>query len=500
MKTHMLKMHGINIDEHPEEAALTSKIGGVTCDICQKELCSKYFLKVHKQNTHGIYEEPAQPKEPRGSSAAAAAAQHAHQQQDTHDREPPAAQVPPPYLDPNDTNNRYFSHYTEVCPLCERRFKSIKWLKTHMINDHSDLVALRQNEVNQAVLNDLGRLCVLCGQSFQDRVALQIHLVKDHRHAPGELDQSAHAFGKQRQQQSPSVAPTDLSMAAVALLAPEQLRQARPAPQTTPPRVNGSTSPKTQDPAQSSLKSLQGVNGSAIQRSKPQLFKDKLRHLSHTGKRPFMKHNRCSYCAYETPWLSNLYAHEKRHMKLAADGDKKFVCRICHRAYRYNHSLQRHMLSHRGGAGCSQTVDDAPGGSKVKRYRCSKCNKRFRARELCLEHIRLDHGRDGRRVRCGQCNFVARNVAQYKVHINKQHGGQDVAGDDRNTPTEPSSPPLPVVYAKPKGTYSFQPFLITQIESEAGPKKDSFVSSIVYLPVATKLLQPATVTFQLTPA
>lgn len=33
-------------------------------------------------------------------------------------------------------NSRYFSHYTEACPMCDRRFKSIKWLKTHMMNDH----------------------------------------------------------------------------------------------------------------------------------------------------------------------------------------------------------------------------------------------------------------------------------------------------------------------------------------------------------------------------
>lgn len=33
-------------------------------------------------------------------------------------------------------NSRYFNHYTEACPMCDRRFKSIKWLKTHMMNDH----------------------------------------------------------------------------------------------------------------------------------------------------------------------------------------------------------------------------------------------------------------------------------------------------------------------------------------------------------------------------
>lgn len=40
MKTHMMKMHNINIDEHPAEAAANSIVGGVMCDLCKKELCS----------------------------------------------------------------------------------------------------------------------------------------------------------------------------------------------------------------------------------------------------------------------------------------------------------------------------------------------------------------------------------------------------------------------------------------------------------------------------
>ena len=31
-----------------------TQIGGVQFDICHKELRPKYFIKVHKQNTHGI--------------------------------------------------------------------------------------------------------------------------------------------------------------------------------------------------------------------------------------------------------------------------------------------------------------------------------------------------------------------------------------------------------------------------------------------------------------
>ncbi|OXA54915.1 uncharacterized protein LOC110849781 isoform X2 [Folsomia candida] len=47
MRIHMLKVHGISIES-------STGLGGVPCDICNKELCSKYFLKVHRQNTHGV--------------------------------------------------------------------------------------------------------------------------------------------------------------------------------------------------------------------------------------------------------------------------------------------------------------------------------------------------------------------------------------------------------------------------------------------------------------
>ncbi|KAG1682398.1 hypothetical protein GQR58_011015 [Nymphon striatum] len=134
MKTHMLKMHGITVNERSSsngvEMAGNSMIGGVTCDICHKELCSKYFLKVHKQNTHGISEDgtPIPGKE------------NIAQFPPT----PPILRQPsvsPPgsiSWTPGMDNGRCISHYSEICPLCDRRFKSIKWLKTHMANDHRE--------------------------------------------------------------------------------------------------------------------------------------------------------------------------------------------------------------------------------------------------------------------------------------------------------------------------------------------------------------------------
>lgn len=53
--------------------------------------------------------------------------------------------------DKNANNSRYFSHYTEACPMCERRFKSIKWLKTHMMNDHKQEIGAHMQMMMQCM-------------------------------------------------------------------------------------------------------------------------------------------------------------------------------------------------------------------------------------------------------------------------------------------------------------------------------------------------------------
>ncbi|XP_054162537.1 uncharacterized protein LOC128960471 isoform X2 [Oppia nitens] len=760
MKTHMLKMHGINIDEHPVEASANSTIGGVTCDICQKELCSKYFLKVHKQNTHGIYEEPPQPKEPRNVEMSSTNSSLAL---GINEKDPQAVHG----IDPNDTNNRYFSHYTEVCPLCERRFKSIKWLKTHMINDHSDIVSMKPTDLSMsgpnAVTPDLSRFCVLCGQNFADRVALHIHLVKDHRTTAEELGISSNMTVMRN---TPSA--TDLSLKSDLLPIGLQMTQHM----SGQSQINGSTSPSSQGstgitaivshhnsshntnqlimnnnnttntttttttnnnnnnnnnclnkmisissntcttntmtsiPTTAMItsttnpmfntnisntdtnnmininnnnnnnntnnmntndncnqiinNSIMTSNGSNLNSvnigvitcptistpltSSPSLVTTGNTSPTHTT--AVVKEERspsvyvssslssiiskrtgcgtriyqCSYCNYSTRWLSNLYAHEKRHTRLNTEADKKFVCRVCHRAYRYNHSLQRHMLNHRSGGLISRDISAVamlasssskgllssglhsnssekllsydsklsrllPSGSlvrpnRVKRYRCSKCNKKFRTRDLCLAHIHVYHT-DSRKIilssasgklatnrvcRCAFCGFTTRNFALLKIHINKNHtkitktpstdltrltnketeiplnlrkstettpnealslvtnknqsavspsissdddsisgsrressGHLTVAGGDQQ------SPQLPMTYAMPQspphaGSFIMQPFLITQPDTEGSLTNDTFVPSLVYLPVSHKVLQPVRVAFNLTPA
>lgn len=153
MKTHMQRMHGIEIENG-------AQIGGVVCDICNKELCSKYFLRVHKHNTHGIVEYGASILQPKKSEG-----------------EPPTLQPttstpePDPALKPGDLadlSQRYFTHFTEVCPICSRRFRSSKWLKAHLISDHGQAGIEKWSELEQ----------------FQQLSQKQCKIVKSERNSP----------------------------------------------------------------------------------------------------------------------------------------------------------------------------------------------------------------------------------------------------------------------------------------------------------------------------
>ncbi|XP_013784697.1 uncharacterized protein LOC106468805 [Limulus polyphemus] len=513
MKTHMLKMHGVDLNEQPTEAAKISTIGGVTCDVCQKELCSKYFLKVHKQNTHGIYEEPPPNKE--------SSCQSSFQLAGSSNQN----------LLPGElVDSRHFSHYTEICPLCDRRFKSIKWLKTHIINDHNSAKKDILSSPENVGINEMAAVCVICGQSFADQVALQVHLIKDHRTSTEELGITSNSGMKITQDSS-------------GVMIQDQLDNP----------VNGSVSPRA---TSMSLDFLEGKEGET-----------KLHH--------------CSYCTYTTRWLSNLYAHEKRHTTMIVEGEKKFFCRICHRAYRYSHSLQRHLLSHRtvgfsakdlthpqkttsqiftqtnGEQKKGENIQNENGHNqvkpriKVKRYRCSKCDKKFRTRELCLAHIHAFHNSKKlvlnqqkvmKPFHCPACGFIARAWNMLKLHINKQHENspeilrraeiqhslipdasiltnRQFASESltepvlREFPFQPDLPSTghgthgqpPMSYAMPHsphttGTFIMQPFFLAQPEMDGNIKNDNFVPSLVYLPVCQKISQPMTVAFSLTPA
>ena len=145
MKTHMLKMHGINIEDRPGN--------GVSCHICKKDLCSKYFLRVHMQNCHGIVEEDGPPLPP-GMKENGNLFQGLFPMGG-----PPPELLGLPTGDPS--KDKYFSR---------------------LLGEQSELSKEKLDKATKEGKHG----CTLCGEIFPEIVALQVHIIKSHGAFPPE--------------------------------------------------------------------------------------------------------------------------------------------------------------------------------------------------------------------------------------------------------------------------------------------------------------------------
>ncbi|XP_058982033.1 uncharacterized protein LOC101890782 isoform X2 [Musca domestica] len=251
MKTHMQRMHGIEIENG-------AQIGGVVCNICNKELCSKYFLRVHKHNTHGIIDDGAPLPQPRQNGIAA----EASQQQQSGALEPAEGinsrtlNVSPFGSNSSDvkTESAGSTSYSDNCPLCSKRFRSPKWLRSHLLNDH--------------------------GASGMEKLR--------------ELEQQFGSFG------SKSSSPT--------LKIPNGSSSAGSNSNAGTPN----THPNVPSPAQLA-QALQNLNAQQLLQhgmAKPQMPYKMERNLSSP---PRPKEYQCSLCSFTTPYYAFLFIHERTH-------------------------------------------------------------------------------------------------------------------------------------------------------------------------------------------
>ncbi|XP_054715526.1 zinc finger protein 62-like [Uloborus diversus] len=154
---------------------------------------------------------------------------------------------------------------------------------------------------------------------------------------------------------------------------------------------------------------------------------------------------------------------------------------------------------------------------KYKRFRCSKCDKTFRTKVKCLNHIQVMHkSKKGLSNHCDVQNsskktsnaIVSRKSAEFKTTVSGGTENGSLVCDkesDEKTTTQGSSfndsVKLPVPYILPSNSdVIMQPFHLSEPKSEGVTKQDIFVPSLVYLPVSQKVSEPVTVAFTLTPA
>jgi hypothetical protein len=527
MKTHMQRMHGIEIENG-------AQIGGVICDICNKELCSKYFLRVHKQNTHGIVED--------GSVA--------HSARDTVSNiqlqlESDQALKP---SDLNDLSHRYFSHFTEVCSICNRRFRSTKWLKAHLLNDHGENGVQKWKEM-------------------ENQYQLISQQGKHHL-------QSTRASGAVNNSSDPgcTYSPT--------LKIPNNWN--------TQEQNTGCSRPAGLTP----LESTGDVGGHQVFAS-----------LFGSGDTA-VKNYHCSFCPFTTPVLAFLFVHERSHGGLTSqpltDPAKPLQCPVCLQSFLQADVFQHHILTHQFSgvlnpfqvsssseyplqsdnlqeqmklgertspnneengdnsksderSQCEVIEDQMNVAGGRSKFRCSKCFQRFRSRENCLSHIESRHGTHPTNAprtissspletvaisttpqgpyKCTHCGFCSPYMVNVKKHIRNEHKVERTNFEMRKTAEAGESllelksavtdevrkklqeaarkSQVPASYAVPQNQlpcldqFIMQPFLLEEPDgtpSEHLQLHSKFVPSLVFLPVKEKLSGPLTVSFTLTPA
>lgn len=437
MKTHMQRMHGIEIENG-------AQIGGVICNICNKELCSKYFLRVHKHNTHGIIEE--------GTTGTSAAKQV--ENNDASNSEDPA--LKPEQL--SDLSHHYFLHFTEVCPICNRRFRSTKWLKAHMLSDHGKVGLDKWRELEQK-----------------------------YQTVP-----RGRTPGPSRISQNPSLKiPNGIELA-------QHL--------------------KTGDYTGLGNQVLSTLFGSAEDQQ--------------------LKSYRCSYCAFTTPVLAFLFVHERSHTSpqssTSVEGDRTLQCPVCLQGFSQPELLQHHLLTQHQFPGIippfqahmmnnsrPESSSEKDSESKDRTDLDSKDDSKHAPVQNSFNDAKSQRPEDATAVlqvtpqgsyKCAQCGYATANLNKIKKHIRKDHRtGSDPAAETviaeltRTLREVANKHKIPASYAMPQDMNSnpektiMQPFLIEECEAEPSADK-KFGPALVYLPVKTRINAPLSASFNLSPA
>ncbi|XP_063406672.1 uncharacterized protein LOC134690625 [Mytilus trossulus] len=403
----------------------------VICELCNKEVCNKYFLRTHKLNKHGILPSetslsPSSSPYPSEFDTQSNSSLPTDLSMRERNQSPLAVHLGSNVSRPssiygyeqkrdsenmmNDNeNSEYYNSYSEVCQLCEKRFKNLKRLKLHIMKDHGMLSSVRKGLFSESQMDN--RICRMCDASFPNELAMHLHMIQEHN-------------------------------------------------------------------AQVSLNTNENERENMPPVSRPRKHKSRLgfHKLSLITKQ---KYYSCSKCDFRSKWLNNLCDHE----------------------------LKVHNISPKNGQSFGNIHVNSP--TKIGKYRCSKCSRKFPSIILCNRHIREEHIRkkdfaivkSNTRYSCEHCKFSTRFSKQLKRHVERVHSGTEerLNGlDMEDNYSGKTSEPLNLHVQAVNGSGSDCEMQAFKIKDCSSIYSD-FVTTVVKMPVRHHVSAPITVTFHLTP-
>ncbi|CAF1042477.1 unnamed protein product, partial [Brachionus calyciflorus] len=165
LRTHMSKAHGKTLiiesgqnaqdNNHEDETFYASRVvDRVQCDICQKQVCNKYFLRTHKQKVHGIYDSELSANE---ENEAGEVMHESEGRRDSNcsdesniSMESNNQEILPSPPSTSASPSQAIDNQNSFCNLCKRKFYSYNFLRHHMNKIHHIKLPKRTfNHINE---------------------------------------------------------------------------------------------------------------------------------------------------------------------------------------------------------------------------------------------------------------------------------------------------------------------------------------------------------------
>ena len=154
-----LKRPSLDRDPNKKPASLSRSY----CEICKKELCNKYFMKTHMLKMHGIMMEDGPPKNSVSVSR--------------HNLNEDGSAMPA-HLRENGLMNMFpMGDFPAPPPLGE-------FSRLLMQQGEKNMERQKEMERQRDSNGQAGHICSLCSHTFPDIIALQVHIIKSHGALP----------------------------------------------------------------------------------------------------------------------------------------------------------------------------------------------------------------------------------------------------------------------------------------------------------------------------